>query len=163
MSSPRNSEIGPPGDEGHPWISLPSQACTDLTTWHTSRLGGLLSDSEMRVRGLTALVLVVYLFGSTGLTAVGAAGNDVAAIQHTLSSASDNAQIADTNSQTTNSGAAAAPAETSLQQQPVPASQSTVPANPQAAQINNALLQTTNLATQIVQAAPPASSYASTS
>jgi hypothetical protein len=112
----------------------------------------------MRLEAFTALLLAVSLFGSTGLAAGQVSANNVPAIQHTLSSASDNPQIADTSAQTSNSNAAVAPAKASLQQQSAPGAQNAAPAITQADQMNNALVQATNLATQIVQAAPPVSS-----
>jgi len=101
-----------------------------------------------------ALILSVLVLGSAGPTAGQVNTNDVPAIQHTISTASDNSQIADTSSQTVK---AAAPT-TSLQEQTGPTMQNAAPVVPQAAQINNALVQATSLATRLVQAAPPASS-----
>ena len=112
----------------------------------------------MCARSLAALVVAVLLTGSTELTAGQVNTANVQAIQHTLSSASDNSQIADTSSQTIKQGAAVPPAATSLQQQAAPLSQNAAPAVPQATQINNALVQASKVATQLLQAAPPVSS-----
>ena len=112
----------------------------------------------MYVRPLSALIVAVLLTGSTGLTAGQVNTANVAAIQHTLNTASDNTQIADTSSQTIKQGAAVAPAAPSLQQQAAPLSQNAGSIVPQDAQINNALAQASKVATQLLQAAPPASS-----
>ncbi len=111
----------------------------------------------MRQKDFVALSIAVLLFGSTELAA-GQVNTNIPAIQHTLSSASDNPQIADTSAQTSNSDAAVAPAKASLQQQTASVVQNAPPAVTQVDQINNALVQATNLATQIVQAVPPISS-----
>ena len=112
----------------------------------------------MRQQLAGALVLTLCLIRSTGLAAGQVNGNNIAAIQHTLATATDNPKVADTTAQTTKSGTAAAPATAALQQQAVPSAQNVAQGIPQAAQINNALTQATSLATQIIQAAPPASS-----
>ena len=134
------------------------EAGLDLACWQHLNANAPGSLMRMCARSLAALIVAVLLTGSTELTAGQVNTANVQAIQHTLNSASDNSQIADTSSQTIKQSAAVPPAATSLQQQAAPASQNADPAVPQAAQINNALVQASKLATQLLQAAPPVSS-----
>lgn len=141
----------------HP-LACRCEVGVDLIHWQHPEIASPGSAKRMCVRSLTALVVVALLTGSTGLAAGQVNSANVPAIQHTLNTASDNSQIADTSSQTVKQGAAVAPAAPSLQQQAAPLSQNAGPVVPQAAQINNALLQASKIATQLLQAAPPASS-----
>ena len=158
------SKAGPPSTGGPPQFGLRTLADrydgagADLLRWHDLEARPPGSLTRMCARPLAALVVAVLLTGSAGLIAGQVNTANVPAIQNTIDKASDNSQIADTSSQTVKTGAAVAPAATSLQQQAAPLGQNAAPAVPQAAQINNALLQASKIATQLLQAAPPVSS-----
>lgn len=105
-------------------------------------------------RGRATVLLIAICF--LGNSCVSLADTSNAAVAQTLQQASSNQQIAETSAKT--SGAASpfnSPAATSNQQVSGTA-QSVQPKSLQASDVNNALLQATDLATQVLQNAPPA-------
>ncbi|KAK9901298.1 hypothetical protein WJX75_004635 [Coccomyxa subellipsoidea] len=105
-------------------------------------------------RGLPAVLTAICLLGFS-CSRLADAQNSNAAIAQTLQSASNNPQIAGTSAKT---GAAAAPlvSRAAASNQPAATAQSVQPTSLQASDVNNALLQATNIATQVLQNAPPA-------
>lgn len=105
-------------------------------------------------RGLPAVLIAICLLGFS-CSRLADAQSSNAAIAQTLQSASNNPQIAGTSAKT---GAAAAPlvSRTAASNQPAATAQSVQPTSLQASDVNNALLQATNIATQVLQNAPPA-------
>jgi hypothetical protein len=102
----------------------------------------------------TVLALCVLAICHAGLADDAHTSN--AAIQQTLQQASNNPQVANTNARTT-SAAVAPVASVAAATNPASSgtAQGALPTSLQAADVNKGLLQATQLATQVVQNAPP--------
>ncbi len=110
-----------------------------------------MQDIMLRGGGSAVLVAICIL----GISGRSLADTSNAAIAQTLQGASNNPQIAGTSAKT---GTATAPSASTAAvfSQSSAAAQPAQPTSLQASDVNNALLQATNLATQVLQSAPPA-------
>ena len=104
-------------------------------------------------RGFPAVLIAIYLLGISCSRLADAQGSN-AAIAQTLQGASNNPQIVGTSAKT--GGAAAPSGSPAAASNQAATAQSVQPTSLQASDVNKALLQATNIATQVLQNAPPA-------